>query len=61
MIAARCTFEQGCSDCDLRTIHPTAHKAARSAIAHETETGHWALMSDWNGWHRPRAFYIERN
>ena len=53
MIAARITFESACNDCPHRRTHPTGAAARRAAWAHEVIFGHFALMADWNGWHRP--------
>ena len=53
MIAARITFESACNDCTHRRAHDNARAARRAAWAHETIFGHFALMADWNGWHRP--------
>ena len=50
---ARCTFEVTCRHCTHHTTHETAPRARTAALAHITETGHDALLTDWNGRHRP--------
>lgn len=50
---ARIQFESACNDCQHRRTHPTAKAARRAAWAHETIFGHFAVMADINGWHRP--------
>lgn len=50
---ARITFESACNDCQHRRTHPTGAAARRATWAHETIFGHFAIMADRNGWHRP--------